>query len=63
LGDKVIHPNQDGGCRKKPKNPTDLRQSSLPPSSKKVLFCWRPILYFGGITPPILVCKKKLTPP
>ncbi|MDP4657354.1 MAG: hypothetical protein NWS90_09320 [Algoriphagus sp.] len=38
LAGQAIHPNQGGGCRKKPKNPSDIRQTGLPPSSKKVLF-------------------------
>uniref|UniRef100_UPI004047A2E3 hypothetical protein n=1 Tax=Algoriphagus sp. TaxID=1872435 RepID=UPI004047A2E3 len=50
LAGQAIHPNQGGGCRKKLKNPSDIRQTGLPPSSKKVLFCWRPTSYFGGIT-------------
>uniref|UniRef100_UPI004048B1BD hypothetical protein n=1 Tax=Algoriphagus sp. TaxID=1872435 RepID=UPI004048B1BD len=35
LAGQAIHPNQGGGCRKKPKNPPDLRQSHFPHHQKK----------------------------
>uniref|UniRef100_UPI0040487A0D hypothetical protein n=1 Tax=Algoriphagus sp. TaxID=1872435 RepID=UPI0040487A0D len=38
LAGQAIHPNQGGGCRKKPKNPTDIRQTGLPLSNFKFTF-------------------------
>ena len=63
LAGQAIHPYLGEDCRKKPKILTDLRQTGLPLTILNSLSVRYSLLYFGGITPPILVCKKKIDTP
>jgi hypothetical protein len=49
-------------AKKKPKNPTDIWKTGLPLSILNSLSVSYSLLYFGGITPTIIVSKKNDTP-